>query len=85
VAVYRAALQEGTREREPFDWAQTQKNLGIALQKLGEQESGTAQLEEAVAAFDACLIAMTVWPRWVLDVRSRRDKTRAEIKRRMAK
>ena len=30
-------------------------NLGIALWKLGERESGTARLEEAVATFRATL------------------------------
>ena len=30
-------------------------NLGIALQTLGERESGTARLEEAVAAYRAAL------------------------------
>ena len=28
-----------------------QNNLGLALQMLGERESGTARLEEAVAAY----------------------------------
>ena len=46
VSVYRAALQERTRERVPLDWATTQNNLGIALRMLGERESGTARLEE---------------------------------------
>ena len=32
-------------------WAMTQMNLGIALRTLGERESGTARLEEAVAAY----------------------------------
>ena len=36
-------------------WARTQQNLGIALQTLGERESGTARLEEAVAAYRAAL------------------------------
>ena len=40
----------GTRERVPLDWAMTQMNLGNALRTLGERESGTARLEEAVAA-----------------------------------
>src|SRR5262249_52394079 len=31
--------------------AMTQNNLGNGFQKLGERESGTARLEEAVAAF----------------------------------
>jgi hypothetical protein len=33
----------------------TQTNLGIALARLGERESGTARLEEAVAAYRAAL------------------------------
>ncbi len=39
----------------PLDWAMTQNNLGIALETLGERESGTARLEEAVAAYRAAL------------------------------
>ena len=50
-----AALEEMTRERVPLDWALTQMNLGIALQTLGERESGTARLEEAVAAYRLAL------------------------------
>jgi hypothetical protein len=48
-----------TRERVPLDWAMTQNNLGGALLRLGERESGTARLEEAVAAFRAALEEMT--------------------------
>ena len=33
----------------------TQNNLGVALFSLGERESGTARLEEAVAAYRAAL------------------------------
>jgi hypothetical protein len=33
----------------------TQNNLGIALETLGERESGTARLEEAFAAYRAAL------------------------------
>ena len=40
-----------TRERVPLQWATTQSNLGTALQTLGARESGTARLEEAVAAY----------------------------------
>ena len=43
------------RERVPLDWATTQTDLGLALWKLGERESGTAKLEEAVAAFREAL------------------------------
>ena len=39
----------------PLDWAMTQNNLGNALARLGERESGTARLEEAVAAYRAAL------------------------------
>jgi tetratricopeptide (TPR) repeat protein len=55
VAAFRAALQEQTPERVPLDWAGTQNNLGIALQTLGERESGTQYLEEAVGAFQKSL------------------------------
>jgi hypothetical protein len=51
VVAYREALKEQTRERVPLDWATTQNNLGSALQKLGERESGTVHLEEAAVAF----------------------------------
>ncbi|WP_157272412.1 tetratricopeptide repeat protein, partial [Azohydromonas aeria] len=37
------------------DWAMTQNNLGTALTRLGERESGTARLEEAVQAYRAAL------------------------------
>ena len=33
----------------------TQNNLGLALDTLGSRESGTARLEEAVAAYRAAL------------------------------
>ena len=39
----------------PLDWAMTQMNLGDALAWLAERESGTAHLEEAVAAYRAAL------------------------------
>jgi len=39
----------------PLQWAGTQSNLGHALAALGERESGTARLEEAVAAYRAAL------------------------------
>jgi tetratricopeptide (TPR) repeat protein len=49
------ALEEMTRARVPLQWATTQNNLGAALRALGERESGTARLEEAVAAYRAAL------------------------------
>jgi tetratricopeptide (TPR) repeat protein len=39
----------------PFDWAMTQNNLGNALARLGERESGTGKLEEAITAYREAL------------------------------
>ena len=43
------------RATQPLVWARTQSNLGAALQTLGERESGTTGLEEAVAAYRSAL------------------------------
>jgi tetratricopeptide (TPR) repeat protein len=51
IELYRKVLDEYPRARVPLDWAMTQNNLGNALSSLGERESGTARLEEAVAAY----------------------------------
>jgi tetratricopeptide (TPR) repeat protein len=59
IAIYRVALEDRTRNRVPLDWAMTQNNLGIALATLGDRESGTARLEEAVTAFRAALREFT--------------------------
>jgi len=69
----------------PLDWARTQNNLGTALATLGERESGTRRLEEAVAAWEACLtVVATTWPRErVQEVRSRIDQAQAETARRV--
>ena len=45
--------------RVPREWAATQNNLGNALRALGQQESGTARLEEAIAAFREALQVST--------------------------
>jgi tetratricopeptide (TPR) repeat protein len=52
---YKALLLMRSRARVPRQWAETQVNLGNALATLGERESGTGKLEEAVAAFRAAL------------------------------
>jgi tetratricopeptide (TPR) repeat protein len=49
-----------TRERVPLGSAATQNNLGTALRTLGERESGTERLEEAVAV---CRAAVEEWTR----------------------
>ena len=65
----------------------TQNNLGIALSTLGERESGTARLEQAVSAWEACLtVAASAWPpAWVQEVRSHIEHAQAESTRRAAK
>jgi hypothetical protein len=55
VLACRAALEERARDRVPLDWAMTQMNLGNALQTLGVRESGTARLEEAMAAYNGAM------------------------------
>ncbi|MBL8437542.1 MAG: tetratricopeptide repeat protein [Zoogloeaceae bacterium] len=60
IRIYReVALPLAPRERVPRDWAATQNNLGTALQALGERESGTARLEQAVQAYRAALQEFT--------------------------
>ena len=54
ISIWKKAIQLTTRDR-PFEWTAMQNNLGNALERLGERESGTARLEEAVAAYRAAL------------------------------
>jgi Tetratricopeptide repeat len=48
-------LQRQPRDRVSLSCAATQNNLGNALKVLGERESETAHLEQAVAAYHAAL------------------------------
>jgi tetratricopeptide (TPR) repeat protein len=60
IEVWKALLtQSYPRDRAPRDWAQTQMKLGSTLERLGERESGTTRLEEAVAAYRAALEELT--------------------------
>ena len=43
------------RDRAPLEWARTQSNLGNTLLVLGQRESGTTLVEEAIAADCAAL------------------------------
>jgi len=43
----------------PLQWALAQHNLANALESLGERESGTVRLEEAVAAYRQALMERT--------------------------
>ena len=42
-----------------MQWAETQHDLGDALRRLDERDSGTAHLEQAVAAYRAALTIRT--------------------------
>ena len=62
-------------------------SLGVVLSALGERETGTARLVEAVTAWDLCLaVGDSGWPQERAGVvRSARDQTQAEIARRLSK
>jgi tetratricopeptide (TPR) repeat protein len=55
IALCNEALTLVPRRRFPAEWAGTKHNLGLALQALGERQSGTARLEGAVAAYREAL------------------------------
>jgi tetratricopeptide (TPR) repeat protein len=55
ISFYRQCLALTSRESAPLQWAMTHMNLGVALETLGERESGTGKLEEAVAAYREAL------------------------------
>ena len=55
MTAYTEALKEYTRERVPLGWAMTQNNLGTALATLGNRESRTERLEQAVTAYTEAL------------------------------
>jgi tetratricopeptide (TPR) repeat protein len=60
LAGYRRILtNDWTRAGKPTYWPEAQNHLGIVLYNIGERESGTARLEEAVAAFRAALEVYT--------------------------
>jgi hypothetical protein len=52
---FKSLLSECDRAREPFEWARLQVWIGIAAMDLGERESGTARLEQAIAKFLAAM------------------------------
>ncbi|MFZ2004702.1 MAG: hypothetical protein WAV02_06430, partial [Stellaceae bacterium] len=51
VGALRTAQRRYSRERQPLEWAMLQNNLGNALAALGERETGTQRIEEAIAAY----------------------------------
>jgi tetratricopeptide (TPR) repeat protein len=59
VLVYRAALIEIPRSRNPVAWAAVQNNLGVALNWLGQRKGDVAILAEAIAVFRLSLTETT--------------------------
>ncbi|MFD0935963.1 tetratricopeptide repeat protein, partial [Methylobacterium trifolii] len=57
VEVFRDVLRSSSDDASY--WAMAQNNLGNALRTLGERESGTGRLEEAVSAYRAALEELT--------------------------
>jgi len=55
IALLRQCLLLSPRERAPLIWATAQNNLGLALARLGERESNTANLDSAIIAYHAAL------------------------------
>src|SRR5262249_19044271 len=55
----KALLALRPRERDPLAWAVAQINLGGPLWALGIRGSGTARLEDAVAAYRAAFTVLT--------------------------
>ena len=55
VQTYRATLEQLSREKNPRDWALTQKHLGASLQALVERTIDEETLRQAATAFEACL------------------------------
>jgi tetratricopeptide (TPR) repeat protein len=48
-----------TRKHVPLEWGKHQKRLGVVLMGLGERESGTAKLEQALVAYREALKELT--------------------------
>jgi hypothetical protein len=74
-------------KRVPLQWARTQMSLGVVLSVLGERETGTARLSEAVTAWNLCLtVGDSGWPQERAGlVRTARDQAQAEIARRLSR
>jgi hypothetical protein len=52
VAAYRAALEEGTRDRVPLDWAVTLGNQGVAMRFIAERRSDPALARQALGQIE---------------------------------
>lgn len=55
IDIDRQLLAQRTRETAPGRWASTQTHLAVSLSMLGERESGSASLEQAIEAYRAAL------------------------------
>lgn len=80
VTAYREASKEYIRDRIPLNWVMTLNNLGDALRIFGERESGTARLEEAIAAYrEALTIFDTARASFASNVRTDLQHAQAEF------
>jgi tetratricopeptide (TPR) repeat protein len=55
IEVFGRALIYHPRSQMPLEWADTQNDLAVSLEMLGENEHDIARLEQAVAAYHAVL------------------------------
>ena len=55
VTKYRKVLNDDLRAQLPMQWAETEGNLGTALEALGKRETGKERYEEAISAFNEAL------------------------------
>lgn len=81
MAACRSAREEWTREHVLLQSAATQTNLGNALSTLGERESGSTRLEEAVAACRAALASFIAAGanHYINVCRNNRDRARTAL------
>jgi len=59
ITALRAALEVHTRASDPADWAETQNNLGEALETQGDKGGGRATYDAAIACYRAALEVYT--------------------------
>jgi hypothetical protein len=71
----------------PLDWATTQNNVGNALRVLGERESRTESLQQAVAAYREALKVFTkeATPCWYNIAQQNLDRANALLVQRRGK
>jgi tetratricopeptide (TPR) repeat protein len=84
LAAFRAALQEWTRDNALDEWATAQNNLGLVLEQLGQFETGTRYLSQAVSAYSTAKSALRPSddPFLFSRIAGNYDRSRSELERR---